>query len=274
MANRDLFVGGQPQGYREGRQVKNGLGIMRRLLGQSVAALVIFGAVVGLYEQESALGEGVRYVVALASADQQEIMAVGNFGDFIGRFGVGVDDFGNVQGDMSGEVGDGVVVSDGDEQTADGQAVHVDAVGGIDPAVDGDAADMPPGDVYLAAAQDAEGDPVLILPVSGLMESAFGDIDANGLNVLGLKIYCQGEQQVKAAAVGKVIEVLAGQSILIGHSGGIESRYCGDISPDVAVGDTLRQGQTIGTVEEGELLFQVLREGEAQDPFLFLQGPE
>lgn len=270
MANRDLFVGGQPQGYREGRQVKNGLGIVRRLLGQSVAALMIFGAVVGLYEQESALGEGVRYVVALASTDQQEVLAVGSFGDFIGRFGIDVDGFGYVEDAAPGEVGDELNIE------GDSDADGTDAVGSVaENAVDGDAADMPPNDAYLAvAATDAEGDPVMILPVSGLMESAFGDIDANGLSVLGLKIYCQGEQQVKAAAIGKVIEVLAGQSILIEHSGGIESRYCGNISPDVAVGDILRQGQTIAGVEEGELLFQVLREGEAQDPFLFLQGPE
>lgn len=269
MANRDLFIGGQDyQAYRGNVRPAAGGGIIRRLLGQSVAALVIFGGIVGLYEQESALGEGVRYVVALASADQQEIMAVGNFSDFIGQFagGVGVDS-------VTGGNTDNEVVGVGRDNAADIDTAAVGSAGAED-----DAAAASAGigdDAYMAAAAlDSDGDPVMILPASGLMESAFGDIDANGLSVAGLKIYCQGEQQVKAAAIGQVTEVLAGQSILIMHSGGIESRYCGAIIPAVAVGDMLRQGQTIGTVEEGELLFQVMREGEVQDPFLFLQGPE
>lgn len=270
MANRDLFAGGQEyQTYRGGTRSAVGSGLVRRLLWQSVAALLIFGAIVGLYEHESALGEGVRYVVALASADQQEIMAVGNFSDFLDNLGVSVDSLGNVSGLDDDEVAGGAdaAQSDTNTETAD---VETDV-----PAVAGDAADWQPDEAYLAAAQlDAEGDPVMILPVSGMMESAFGDIDDSGLNVAGLNIYCQGEQQVKAAAIGKVTGVTAGESIVIEHRDGVESRYCGNIQPEVAVGDTLRQGQLIGTVEEGELLFQVLREGEAVDPFLFLQGPE
>lgn len=270
MANRDLFAGGQEyQTYRGGARPAVGSGLVRRLLWQSVAALLIFGAIVGLYEHESALGEGVRYVVALASADQQEIMAVGNFSDFLNNFGLNVDGTDDANGLNDDKVADVAGTAQGDTNAeAAGAAVDV-------PVVAGNAADWQPDEAYLAAAQlDAEGDPVMILPVSGMMESAFGDIDDSGLHVDGLNIYCQGEQQVKAAAIGKVTGVTAGESIVIEHRDGVESRYCGNIQPEVAVGDTLRQGQLIGTVEEGEMLFQVLREGEAVDPFLFLQGPE
>ncbi len=69
---------------------------------------------------------------------------------------------------------------------------------------------QPNADYLQAAPGNAAGNLVMILPASGLMQSAFGDIDEQGLSVDGLKIFCQNQQEVKAAAIGEVIEVVSG----------------------------------------------------------------
>ncbi len=256
MANRDLFIRERDSEKWPKREV-SGAGrvysrMFSRMFWQGFLAFAIFCGIVAVYEQESALGEGVRYVVALAVADQQEVLAVGNFSDLIGKITDGVGDVDKI----SAVNGDNVVNDvDGDKNIPD----LSEGSGGVRTG-DGGAAD--------------EGEPVLILPTSGMMEAAFGDIGADGIVVNGLEIYCQGEQQVRAAAAGRVTGVLAGESVLLEHSGGIESCYLGEIIPVVAVGDEVRQGEAIGSIEEGELLFQVLCEGEAADPFLYLLGPE
>ena len=141
--------------------------------------------------------------------------------------------------------------------------------------LDEDPTNYQPGEEYLAAAQlDESGNLVMILPASGLMQSAFGDIDEQGLTVSGLKIFCQNQQEVKAAAIGEVVEVVAGEKIVLQHRDGVESCYQGAIEPVVQVGETLRQGQLLGHITESTLFFQVVREETPLDPFLFVKGPE
>lgn len=267
MANRDLFIRERDSENWPKREVSGVSRVFGRIFWQGFLAFAIFCGIVAVYEQESALGEGVRYVVALAAADQQEVLAVGSFSDLIGKM---VTEVGGA-GEISAVNGDNVG-SNGSNGNGSGLS---DESGGVKSGLEsGVESGSGSGSDRIAGVVAVEGEPVLILPTSGMMEAAFGDVGADGIRVNGLKIYCQGEQQVRAAAAGRVTEVLAGESVLLEHSGGIESCYLGEITPAVAVGDEVRQGEAIGSVEEGELLFQVLCEGEAVDPFLYLLGPE
>lgn len=230
MANRDLF-GGDYQRAEERR----GGAMFSRLVLQGLVAAVMFGGVVALYEQEGRLGEGVRYVVALARADQQDVLAVNSLADV----------------DWQGLVANLA----GDEPDEPNLAASADVT----------------DDVALSAGE--QGDTVLVLPASGLMQAAFGDLGADGLAVDGLEIYCQQEQTVKAAAAGRVVEVLAG-SIRLEHAAGLETVYAGALEPDVAAGDEVQQGQVIGRLPEGVLTFKLLVEGEPVDPLGYVLGPE
>lgn len=261
MANRDLFRGIDAYDSRRRREPlsKSPLQVLgRRLMVQAAAALLLFCGIVYLYEQESALGEGVRYIVALASADEQEVMAVGSFAD--------------LWQDLRGraEQLQANVSSDTDKKDEPDDMVLPTLS-----TLDEDPTNYQPGEEYLAAAQlDESGNLVMILPASGLMQSAFGDIDEQGLTVSGLKIFCQNQQEVKAAAIGEVVEVVAGEKIVLQHRDGVESCYQGAIEPVVQVGETLRQGQLLGHITESTLFFQVVREETPLDPFLFVKGPE
>lgn len=261
MANRDLFKG--IDAYDSQRRFeplsKSPLQILgQRLIFQAAVALVLFCGIVYLYEQESALGEGVRYIVALASADEQEVMAVGSFADFWQELS------GRAEQLQAGVLPD----AEKTEEPGDDILPTLSLFGD-------DVADYQPGEEYLAAAQtDDSGNLVMILPASGLMLSAFGDVDEQGLTVAGLKIFCQNKQEVKAAAIGEVVEVVAGEKIVLRHRDGVESCYQGAIEPAVQVGETLRQGQLLGNITESTLFFQVLRDAKPLDPFLFVKGPE
>ncbi len=253
MANRDLFR--NIDAYDSQRREANGRGdktpwqvFVQRMLAQAVVALLLFGGIVYLYDQESALGEGVRYIVALASADEQQIMAVSSFAD--------------IWQDLvhKAESLDGA-----EQQPVPAEQTEPDKL----------AAEYQPDENYLqTAAADDEGNLVMILPASGLMQSAFGDIDEQGLKVEGLKIFCQNQQAIKAAAIGEVVEATPGEKIVLRHRDGVESCYLGAVQPAVAVGETMRQGQILGQIEESTLFFQVLRDGQPLDPFLFVKGPE
>lgn len=251
MANRDLFSGGDYQRQTSGE--KSGSWLMSRLFLQGLVALVMFAGVVYLYEQESELGDGVRYVVALARTEQQEALAVSGLADFWQALTAEdehtPDKNAIGEGEKSGgEVSEQVVVQDADYQ---------------------------PDSEYLAQAKLGEdGEPILILPASGLMQSAFGELDEGGLPISGLEIFCQQEQSVKAAAIGEVVEVVQGEKIVLKHSGGMETVYGGAVSGDVGKGDVVNQGEVIGRVGEGVLLFQVLVEGEPQDPLAYVLGPQ
>jgi hypothetical protein len=282
MANRDLFSGGCEQRRRDEAGGSGSFfgGLVRRLLAQSLAALVLFGGVVYLYEQESALGEGVRYIVALATADNQTSMAVNGLGDIFDReFWEGLR-LPNVNSDS--ENGANIVAAndnnaDNADNTNDTENMNNDENAAIAVAALGDnaAADYQPDETYLAAATlNDEGNLLMILPTSGLMQAAFGDIDENGLEVLGLEVFCQKQQEIKAAAIGEVSEVAAGERIVLKHKDGVETCYVGDVQPQVQKGDILRQGQVIGTITDATLLFQVFCEGEPVDPFLYVKGPK
>lgn len=261
MANRDLFRGIDAYDSQRRREPlsKSPLQVLgRRLMVQAAAALLLFCGIVYLYEQESAIGEGVRYIVALASADEQEVMAVGSFADLWQDLRGRAE---QLQADVS---------SDSDKKDEPDDMVLPTLS-----TLDEDPTNYQPGEEYLAAAQlDESGNLVMILPASGLMQSAFGDIDEQGLTVSGLKIFCQNQQEVKAAAIGEVVEVVAGEKIVLQHRDGVESCYQGAIEPVVQVGETLRQGQLLGHITESTLFFQVVREETPLDPFLFVKGPE
>ena len=261
MANRDLFRGIDAYDSQRRREPlsKSPLRVLgRRLMVQAAAALLLFCGIVYLYEQESAIGEGVRYIVALASADEQEVMAVGSFADLWQDLRGRAE---QLQADVS---------SDTDKKDEPDDMVLPTLS-----TLDEDPTNYQPGEEYLAAAQlDESGNLVMILPASGLMQSAFGDIDEQGLTVSGLKIFCQNQQEVKAAAIGEVVEVVAGEKIVLQHRDGVESCYQGAIEPVVQVGETLRQGQLLGHITESTLFFQVVREETPLDPFLFVKGPE
>ena len=256
MANRDLFRGMDT--YENQRRDNAGSPFWqawgRRIIAQAAAALLLFCGVVYLYEQESALGDGVRYVVALAN--EQQIMAVNSFADIW-------QDLLHKVGDEDGENPDAQEPNDKSEEqteTLPGQVAAVDY--------------QPNADYLQAAPGNAAGNLVMILPASGLMQSAFGDIDEQGLSVDGLKIFCQNQQEVKAAAIGEVIEVVSGEKVVLRHRDGVLSYYQGAIEPAVQVGETLRQGQLLGRITESTLFFQVLRDEQPLDPFLFVKGPE
>ena len=261
MANRDLFRGIDAYDSQRRREPlsKSPLQVLgRRLMVQAAAALLLFCGIVYLYEQESAIGAGVRYIVALASADEQEVMAVGSFADLWQDLRGRAE---QLQADVS---------SDTDKKDEPDDMVLPTLS-----TLDEDPTNYQPGEEYLAAAQlDESGNLVMILPASGLMQSAFGDIDEQGLTVSGLKIFCQNQQEVKAAAIGEVVEVVAGEKIVLQHRDGVESCYQGAIEPVVQVGETLRQGQLLGHITESTLFFQVVREETPLDPFLFVKGPE
>lgn len=246
MANRDLFRGIDAYDSQRRREPlsKSPLQVLgRRLMVQAAAALLLFCGIVYLYEQESAIGEGVRYIVALASADEQEVMAVGSFADLWQDLRGRAE---QLQADVS---------SDTDKKDESDDMVLPTLS-----TLDEDPTNYQPGEEYLAAAQlDESGNLVMILPASGLMQSAFGDIDEQGLTVSGLKIFCQNQQEVKAAAIGEVVEVVAGEKIVLQHRDGVESCYQGAIEPVVQVGETLRQGQLLGHITESTLFFQVVR---------------
>lgn len=246
MANRDLF-GGEFQRTEE----RHGGALASRLVLQGLVAAVMFAGVVALYEQEGRLGEGVRYVVALARADQQEVLAVNSLADV------------DWQGLVAGLAGD-------EQQDVTGVAASADVAD--DENVGADVTDVG-ADEDVAPSAGGQGDTVLVLPASGLMQAAFGDLGADGLTVDGLEIYCQQEQTVKAAAAGRVLEAAAGE-IRLEHAGGLETLYTGALEPDVAAGDEVQQGQVIGRLPEGVLTFKLLVEGEPVDPLGYVLGPE
>lgn len=258
MANRDLFYGD----YQRQDEVRRGSALWSRLMLQGLVAVLMFAGVLALYEQESRLGEGVRYVVALARADNSEVLAVSSLKD-VDWQGLVAEIGGQESADLSGNSPDDKVQNEVQGNTPNNTAD-----------VEVSAADFVPGDDYLSeAAQNADGKAVLVLPASGLMQAAFGDLGADGLTVDGVEIFCQQQQAVKAAAIGRVTEAAADR-IVLEHSGGLETVYAGEIAAAVSVGDVVQQGEQLGTLPEGVLTFQVLVEGEPQDPLGFVLGPE
>lgn len=270
MANRDLFAGGD---YQRPKGAPRPVTLAGRMMLQGLAALLLFAGVVYLYDQESSLGEGVRYVVALATSEQQEAMAVNGLGDLWRNFKTPAEDKpAGTESDNNGDdTNDNTDDKQGDNNAQDNKAENLPADSTVLPST----TEYHPDEDYLAASKlNDEGEPILVLPASGLMQSAFGELSEDGLPVGGLEIFCQQEQAVKAAAIGEVTEVSPGKQITLKHSGGMETVYSGDIAAEVKKGDVLRQGEVIGRITEGVLLFRVLVEGEPQDPLLYVAGPK
>ncbi len=234
MAIRDLLNNrgySNQNAYDEQRENKRE-GYLHRFVGQLLIASLLFAGVVYCYDQDGKVGESVRFVVAMATAEDEDLLAV------------------------SGEIFPDMV--------APSQGGSVDV-------------NVPPKE---SGIKDEQGRLVMILPTSGLMERGFGEVSEDGaVSYDGIDIRCQYEQQVKASAAGTVATVEAGKegenktTVIIKHSDQLESQYIGLDKANVAVGDTIRQGEVIGNIKEGVLHFAVYENGLPVDPFLFLNGP-
>ncbi len=101
----------------------------------------------------------------------------------------------------------------------------------------------------------------------------------------GIDIKADKTTVVKAAEEGTVTAIKNdpryGITVIIEHSGGYETRYANLLTAEfVSVGEEVTKGQTIGTVgdtgtfeilDEPHLHFELLKDGEYQDPTLIIQ---
>lgn len=100
----------------------------------------------------------------------------------------------------------------------------------------------------------------------------------------GVDIKADKTTVVKAAENGKVVSIKNdpryGTTVIIEHTNGYETRYANLLTAEfVNIGDEVIKGQTIGTVgntatfeimDDFHLHFEILKEGEYQDPALFI----
>lgn len=101
----------------------------------------------------------------------------------------------------------------------------------------------------------------------------------------GIDIKADKTTVVKAAEAGKVTAIKNdpryGITVIIEHTNGYETRYANLLTAEfVAVGEEVTKGQTIGTVgntatfeilDDYHLHFEILKDGEYQDPVLFVE---
>ena len=77
MTIRDFLNAKEPSTHRYEEQKPRLSGRFgQRFVGQLVVAVLIFAAIVYCYDQENQIGEGVRTIVAMATADDQNMLAV------------------------------------------------------------------------------------------------------------------------------------------------------------------------------------------------------
>lgn len=117
------------------------------------------------------------------------------------------------------------------------------------------------------------GELSFISPVSGSIECNYGQL--NGILHLGLDYNAKAGSEVKASCGGKVVSVLErggyGLTVEIDHGNGFLTRYALLESASVNVGDTVSQGDTIGSVgNEKTLHFEIRIDGEAYNPRYYL----
>lgn len=100
----------------------------------------------------------------------------------------------------------------------------------------------------------------------------------------GVDIKAEKTTVVKASEAGKVTAIKNdpryGITVIIEHANGFETRYANLLTAEfVAVGEEVTKGQTIGTVgntatfeilDESHLHFEILKNGEYQDPALYV----
>lgn len=248
MANRDLF---QPKNenysYKPQNHQNSNLG--KGFIAQMLMATCIFSAMVYLYDNEGTLGNGVRYVVAMAQVQDQNLntenlMAVGNF------FNSSAE---------TDSIETDIIIEETTNINAENETETDLGAGSIE--------------VLPSWADVSTESLTLILPATGMMSANYGD-DIDGIASDHLEIYCQGTQTVKSAAIATVIEIHEGEKVVLEHQDNVKTVYSGDLNISVQLGDTIRQGETIATITENTLSFKVLENGLAVNPFLFLSQPE
>lgn len=212
MANRDLF---QPQNenysYKlENRQNSN---FAKGFITQMLLATCIFSAMVYLYDNEGSLGNGVRYVVAMAQVQDQNfntenLMAVGNFfnstaeTDII-ETDIIIEETPNINDETS-------VLEDTTDTKTEAETENDNGTGSIE---------------VLPSWSDVTTESLtLILPATGMMSANYGD-DIDGTAADHLEIYCQGTQTVKSAAIATVIEIHQGEKVVLEHQDNVKTVY-------------------------------------------------
>ena len=221
MSVRDLFDNNNKYGWNENsKNKKNPLG---HFVGQLVIAGLIFCCIIYCYDREGAAGDAVRFVVAMATVDNGEMLAV-----------------------------DGTIGDENLSETIDTSAA------------------------YEGVTTD-EGNLAMILPMSGVMEKSFGDVIKGGGTSDGIDIRSESTQKIKATAAGTVTDVIPygnTYKILIKHNETLESHYVNVETVIVKAGDSVMQGDKIGSMSEGKTLhFSVYQNGKPADPLTFLESP-
>lgn len=124
-----------------------------------------------------------------------------------------------------------------------------------------------------------------VLPVEGRLSSPFGwrNISVNGNRFHGgVDFAANAGTRVVAARSGRVTRAgwwgTYGYVVVLDHGDGSETRYAHLSSYTVSVGQTVRQGDTIGGVGSTgastgpHLHFEIRLDGSAVDPLPYLQG--
>ena len=256
MAMNDLFKQ-KNQSYtrHDGDNKRRVGGFAGRFVSQLMIAGVIFVLLLFCYQKDNAAGEAVRHVVAMATADQSDTLAVSGLPFW--QSSVQDDTDAENQGqtgtnDQQSNTDDGLNNSEADTENLDTSAAYT-------------------------STEQANGIIELLLPVSGVLSKAFGEVTTAGATCNGLIIGCESTQNVKAAAAGTITEVggsAGNYHLRIVHNTNTVTVYDGLTELTVKNGDEIRQGDTIGNiVAEGELHFAVLKDGKPVDPLNYLESP-
>ena len=137
-----------------------------------------------------------------------------------------------------------------------------------------EAAKLPPPAPDLSAGRTAASASVMAMPVDGKIISNY-----DGKTNPGIEISATAGSAVRAAQSGTVIYSAPDAStgdpvVLLRHADGLMTAYAGLNSASVAKGDTVKRGQSIGTVKAGNpprIRFEVRQGVTPLDPLKYLQ---
>lgn len=137
----------------------------------------------------------------------------------------------------------------------------------------GGAADVDADADNPATVVDSNAVPSFTAPASGVVVSELAIAVSGFATEKGILIQGTAGQNVKAAATGSVAYLGSneqGYIVEIVHSGGFSSVYQCISSITVGSGDELKAGDIIGTVDNGEVTFSLLKDGVEVDPLEYL----
>jgi len=245
MPMNDMFKPGRPNEYKNNDEKKTGFAT--RFVTQLMIAGLIFVVILVCYQKDNLAGDAVRYVVAMANADQSDYLAVSGY-PFADNDVEDIPSNNETDNEISAHI------TDNEEKPKewDTSAAYTTALG-------------------------SNGRPELLLPASGVLMKSFGEVTAAGTVCKGLIISCNTDQQVKSSAAGTVTEATgeAGDyQLRVQHNGNTVTIYDGLHIMKVKKGDQVRQGDVLGDVIAGkELHFSVLADGKVVDPLDYLESP-